>query len=161
MAETPCSQCRGKEFDLTALSLKCSHFFFCGCWFARSCLTLWDPMDYSMLGFPVLHHLLECAQIHVHWIGDAIQPSHPLLSTSPSAFNLSHHQGLFQWVSCSNQVAKVLELQLQHQSFQRVFRVDFPQDWLVWSLSSNYFFFFFSLSEFEIRNLLGDCFKHG
>ena len=83
-------------------------------------------------GFPVLHHLPECAQTHVHWVSDAIQPSHPLSSPS-HAFNLSQHQGLFQWVSSLHQVAKVLELQLQHQSFQRIFRTDFLQNWLVWS----------------------------
>ena len=65
------------------------------------------------------------AQIHVHWVSDAIQPSHPVLSPSLPAFNLSQHQGLFKWVSSSHQVAKVLELQLQHQSFQSIFRVDF------------------------------------
>ena len=64
-------------------------------------------------------------------VSDAIQPSHPLSSPSP-AFNLSQHQGLFQWVSSLYLVAKVLELQLQHQSFQWIFRVDFLQDWLVW-----------------------------
>ena len=63
--------------------------------------------------------------IHVHWVGDAIQPFHPLLSPSPLALNLSQHQGLFKWVSSSHQVTKVLELQLQHQSFQWIFRVDF------------------------------------
>ena len=73
-------------------------------------------MDCSMPGFPVLHHLPEFAQTRVHWVGDAIQPSHPLLSSYPPALNLSQHQGLFQWVSSSHQVAKVLELQLQHQS---------------------------------------------
>ena len=78
---------------------------------------------------PALHHLPEFAQTHVHWVNDAIQPSHPLSSPSP-AFNLSQHQGLFQWVSSSHQVAKVLELQLQHQSFQRIFRTDFLY-WLV------------------------------
>ena len=82
-------------------------------------------MDCSMPGFLVLHHLLEFAQIHVHWISDAIQPSHPHLSPSPPAFNLSQHQGLFQCVSSSHQVAKVLELHLQHQSFQWTIRVDF------------------------------------
>ena len=84
-----------------------------------------DPMDCSTPGFPVHHQLPELAQIHIHWVGDAIQPSHPLSSPSPSAFNLSQHQGLFQWVSFSHQVAKVLELQIQHHSFQRVFKVDF------------------------------------
>ena len=72
----------------------------------------------------VLHCLLELAQTHVHWVGDAVQPSHPLLSSSSPAFYLSQHQGLFQWVA-SHQVAKVLEFQLQHQSFQWIFRVDF------------------------------------
>ena len=83
------------------------------CSVAKSCLTLCDPMDYSKPGFPVLH-LPELAQTHVHWVDDAIQPSHPLSSPSPSALNLSQHQGLFQWVSSSHQVAKVLEF--QHQS---------------------------------------------
>ena len=72
---------------------------------AQSCPTLCDPMDCSMPGFPVHHQLLELAQTHVHQVGDAIQPSHPLSSPSP-AFNLSQHQGLFQWVSASHQVAK-------------------------------------------------------
>ena len=88
------------------------------------CLTLCDPMDYSTPGFPVHHQLPELAQIHVHRVGDAIQPTHSVLSPSPPAFNLSQHQGLFQWVSSSHQVAKVLELQLQHQSFQWIFRTD-------------------------------------
>ena len=95
------------------------------CSVTKSCPTLCNPMDYSMAGSPVLHHLLEFAQIHVHWLTDAIQSSHPLSSHSPPAFNLSQHQGLFQWVSSSHQVAKVLERQLQHQSFQWIFRVDF------------------------------------
>ena len=82
-------------------------------------------MDFSMPGFPVHHQLPELTQIHVHRVGDAIQPSHPLLSLSPPAFNLSQHQGLFKLVSSSHQVAKVLELQLQHQSFQRIFMTDF------------------------------------
>ena len=81
------------------------------------CLTLCDPMDYSTLGFPVLHHLPEPAPTHVHWVSDAIQSSHLLASPSPPAFNLSRHQGLFQWVCFSHQVANVLELQLQQQSF--------------------------------------------
>ena len=85
-----------------------------------------------MPSFPVLHYLSEFAQTHVHWVCDAIQPSHPL-SPSP-AFNLSQHQGLSQWVGFSHQVAKVLELHLQHQFFQWVFSVDFLEDWLVWSL---------------------------
>ena len=90
----------------------------------KSCLTLCDPMDWSTPGFPVLHHLLELAQTHVHWVSDAIQPSHPLSSPSPPAFNLSQHQGLFKLVSSSHQVAKVLELQLQHKFFQWIFKID-------------------------------------
>ena len=92
---------------------------------AQSCLILCDPMDYSTPGFPVYHQLPEFAQTQVHLVGDAIHPSHPLLSPSPPAFNLSQHQGLFQWVSSLHQVAKVLEFQLQHQSFQWIFRTDF------------------------------------
>ena len=91
---------------------------------AWSYLTLCDSMDCSTPGFPVHHQLLGLAQTHVHWVGDAIQPSHPLSSPSP-AFNLSQPQGLFQWVSSSHHVAKVLEFQLQHQSFQWIFRTDF------------------------------------
>ena len=82
------------------------------------CPTLCDPMDCSMPGFPDHHHPLELAQTHAHWVGDGTQSSHPLLSPSPPAFSLSQHQGLFQWVGSSYQVAKVLEIQLQHQSFQ-------------------------------------------
>ena len=76
-------------------------------------------MDYSIPGFPVLHHLLKSAQTHLHWVSDAIQPSHPL--SSPSAINLSKHQGLFQGVGSLCKMARVLELQLQHQSFQWIF----------------------------------------
>ena len=72
-----------------------------------------------------LHQHLELAQTHVHWVSDVIQPSHPLWSPSPPAFNLSQHQGLFQWVSSSHQVAKLWEFQLQHQSFQWILRTDF------------------------------------
>ena len=97
---------------------------------AKWCLTLCNPMDCSIPGFPVLHYLPEFAQTHVHWVGDAIQPSHPLLLPSP-ALNLAQHLGLFQWVSSSHQVTKVLEL--QHQSFQWIFRTDFLWGWLVWS----------------------------
>ena len=85
---------------------------------AQSRLTLCDPMDCSMQGFPVHHQLLKLAQTHVHQVSDAIQPSHPRSYLSPLAFNLFQHQGLFQRVSSSYQVAKVLEFQLQHQSFQ-------------------------------------------
>ena len=100
---------------------------------AQSCPTLCDPTDCSTPGFFVHHQLPERTQIHVHRVGDAIQPSHPLSSPSPPAFNLSQHQGLFQWDSSLRQVAKVLEFQLQHQSFQRIFRTDFLEDWLVGS----------------------------
>ena len=91
---------------------------------AQSCPTLCNPMDCSTPGLPVYHQLPELAQTHVHWVGDAIQASHPLSSPSPPAFNLSQHQGLFQWVSSLQQVAKVLEFQPQHQSFQWIFRTD-------------------------------------
>ena len=89
------------------------------------CLTIWDPMNHSTPGLPVHHQLPESTQTNVHWVSDAIQPSHPLLSPSSPAFNLSQHQGLFKWVSSSHQVAKVLEFQLQHQSFQWTPRTDF------------------------------------
>ena len=78
---------------------------------ARLCPTLFDPMNCSTLGFPVLSYLLEFAQIHVHWVSDATQLSHPLSSASSLALNLFQHQRLFQWVSSVHQVAKVLELQ--------------------------------------------------
>ena len=93
---------------------------------AQSCLTLCDPMDCTMPGLSVHHQLPEFTQTHVHWVGDAIQPFHPLSSPSPLTFNLSHHQGLFKWVSSSHQVAKVLEFQLQPQSFQ------WNSDWFSW-----------------------------
>ena len=97
----------------------------CYCSGAQSCPTLCDPMDCSTPGFPVHHYLSEFAQTLVHWVCDAIQPSHLLSSPSPPAFNLSQKLGLFQWVGSSHQVAKVLELQFQYQSFQWIFRVDF------------------------------------
>ena len=90
-------------------------------------------MDCSMPGFPVHNQLPELTHTHVHWVGDAIQPFHPLSSPSPPAFNLYQHQGLFNWISSSHQVAIVLELQLQHQSFQWIFRTDFLEDGLVGS----------------------------
>ena len=95
---------------------------------------LCDPMNHSTPGLPVHHQLPEFTQTHVHWVGDAIQPSHLLLSTSPPSFHLSQHQGLLKWVCSLHQVAKVLEFQLQHQSFQWIFRTDFL--WLIWSLCS-------------------------
>ena len=88
--------------------------FYCSCYCSvtKSCPTLCTPMDCSTPGVPVLHCLPEFAQTHVHWVSDAIQPSNPLSSPSPLTFNLSQHQGLFQGVSSSHQVAKVLELPL-------------------------------------------------
>ena len=84
----------------------------------QSCLTLWNPMNHSTLGFPVHHQHPGFTQTHVHWVGDAFQPSHPLSSPTLPALSPSQHQGLFQWVNSSHEVAKVLEFQLQHQSFQ-------------------------------------------
>ena len=98
----------------------------CCCSVTQSYSTLCNPMDCSTPGLPVPHHLPEFAQVHVHCISDAIQPSHPPTPSPPSALNLSQHQGLLQWLSCLHQMTKILEFQLQHQSFQWVFRVDFP-----------------------------------
>ena len=92
---------------------------------AQSCLTLCNPMNRSMPGLPVHLQLLEFTQTHVCSVSAAIQPSHPLSSPVPPALNLSQHQGLFKWVSSSHQVAKVLEFQLQHQSFHWIFKTDF------------------------------------
>ena len=100
---------------------------------AQSCPTLCDPMNRRMPGLPVHHQLLEFTQTHVHWVGDAIQPSHPLSSPSPPAPNPFQHQGLFQWVNSSHEVAKGLEFQLQHQSFQWTPRTYLLQDGLVGS----------------------------
>ena len=97
----------------------------------QSCSTLWDPTNHSMPGLPVYHQLLESTQTYVHWVGDAVQQSHPLSSPSPPALNPSQHKGLFKWVSSSHQVAKVLEFQLQHQSFQWTPRSDLLWDGLV------------------------------
>ena len=79
-------------------------------------------MDCSMPGFPISHYLPEFAQHHVHWVSNSIQPSHPLSPPFPPVLCFSPHKSLFQWVGSSHQVAKVLELQLQHQSFQWIFR---------------------------------------
>ena len=86
-------------------------------------------MDCSTPGFPVHHQLLELAQTHVHWVSDALQPSHPLSSPSPPAFSLSQHQGLFRWVSSSHQVAKVLELSTS-PSNEHPGLTSFRMDWL-------------------------------
>ena len=99
----------------------------------QSCPTLCDPMNHSTPGLPVHHQLPEFTQTHVHWVSDAIQPSHPLSSPSPPALSLSQHQGLFKWVSYLHQVAKVLEFQLQYQSFWWTPRTDLLEDGLVGS----------------------------
>ena len=102
MAGAPgCPEFRGTELWLlwSVISIVFCH---------KLCPTLCDVMDCSTLGFPVPHYLLEFAQTHVHWVGDATPPSHPLLPTSAPALNLSLHQGLYQWVSSSHQVAKVI-----------------------------------------------------
>ena len=91
----------------------------------QSCPNLCNPMDCSTPGLPIHQELPDFTQSHVHWVSDAIQPPHPLSSPFPSAFNLSQKQGLFKSVSSTHQVAKVLEFQLQHQSFQWIFRTDF------------------------------------
>ena len=102
----------------------------CCCSVAQSCPTLCVLMDYSTPGFPGLQRLLELAQIHVHWVGDAIQPYRPLSSPSLVAFSLFQHQGLLQWVSSLHQVAKILALQLHHQSFQWYWGlISFRIDW--------------------------------
>ena len=99
----------------------------------QSCPTLCDPMNRSMPGLPVHHQLPEFTQTHVHRVIDAIQPSHPLLSPFLPATNPSQHQGLFQWVNSSHEVAKVLEFQIQHHSLQRNPRADLLQNGLVGS----------------------------
>ena len=97
------------------------------------CPTLCDPMNHSTPGLPVHHKLPEFTQTHAHRVSDAIQPSHPLSSPFHPAPNSSQHQGLFQWVSSSHEVAKVLEFQLQHQSFQWTPRTYLLQEGLVGS----------------------------
>ena len=88
------------------------------------------PISNSLCPCGLQHARLPCPspspEVHVHCFGDAVQPSHSLMPSSPSALNLSQHQGLFQWISCLHKITKILEFQLQHQSFQWVFRVDFP-----------------------------------
>ena len=96
----------------------------------QSCRTLCDPMDCSTPGLPVHYQLPEFTQTHVHWVGDAIQPAHPLSSPSPPALNLSQHQALFKWVSSSHQMAKAPEFQLQHQSFQWTLYYFSPPSWM-------------------------------
>ena len=103
---------------------------------AQSCPTLCDPMNHSTPGLPVHHQLLEFTQTHIHLVCDAIQPSQPQSSPPPPAPNPSQHQSLFQWVSSSHEVAKVLEFQLQHHSFRRNLRADLLQNGLVGSSCS-------------------------
>ena len=98
----------------------------------QSCSTLCDSMNCSTPGLPVHHQLPEFTQTHVHQVGDAIQPSHPLLSTSPAP-NPSQHQSLCQWVNSSQEVARLLEFQLQHRSFQWTHRTDLLYNGLVGS----------------------------
>ena len=98
---------------------------------AKSCPTLYSFKDCSTLGSPILHCLPEFAQIHIHWVSDAIQPFHPLLTPSPPALNLSQHLSLGQWVGSSHQVPRVLELQVQRQFFQQILRIDLLWGWLV------------------------------
>ena len=122
----PCQILPWTHFEL-------SYGYCCCCSVAQLCLTLCNPMNRSTLGLPVHHQHPESTQTHTHRVGDAIQPSHPMSSPSPPAFNLSQHQGLFKWVSSSHQVAKVLEFQLQHQSFQWTPRTDLLWDGLAGS----------------------------
>ena len=103
----------------------CLPLYPCYCSVSKSCLTLCNPMDCSMPGSPVLHYLWEYARIHVHWVWFYLTISSFATPSSPFAFSLSQHQSLFQWVGSLHQVAKVLEFQLQHQSFQWIVRVDF------------------------------------
>ena len=110
---------------------------------AQSCLTLCDPMNHSSPGLPVHHQLPEFTQTHVRQVGDAIQPSHPLSSPSPPAPNASQHQSLIQWVNSSHEVDKVLEFQLQHQSFQ------WTPGLISFIYSFIFFFFFFNSKLFN------------
>ena len=113
--------------------LKCAtHTLYCCFSVSKLYLTFWDPMNCSMPDFPVLHYLPEFVQTYVHSVSDAIQTSQSLLPPS-LALNRFQHQGLFQWVSSLHQVAKVLEFQLQHLSYQWTLRTDILQDGLVGS----------------------------
>ena len=96
-------------------------WFYCCCLVSKSCPILCNPLGFGVPGFPDLHYLLEFAQTHVHRVSDAIQSSHSPMPSSPPAFHLSQQQGLFQWISSSHQMAKVLECKkycfLQHLKF--------------------------------------------
>ena len=106
-----------------SVTLICLQF---SCSVTQLCPTLRDPINHSTPGLPVHHQLPEFTQTHVHRVGDAIQPSHPLSSPSPPAPNPSQHKGLSQWANSLHEVAKVLEFQLQHQSFQCLNMSQFP-----------------------------------
>ena len=102
------------------------------CSVGKLCLSLSDPIDWGTADFPVLPCLAKFAQTRIHWVGDAIQPSHSLSPPHSSAFSPSQHQGSIQWDSSSHQGSKVLKLQLQHQSLQWILRVDFLlKAWLI------------------------------
>ena len=122
-----------KNFIFISKWMSLSHFRASGfSSVAQSCLTLCNPINCSTPGLPVHHQLPEFSQIHAHRFGDAIQPSH-LSSPSPPAPNPSQHQGLFQWGNSSHEVAKVLEFQPQHQSFQWTPKTDLLYDGLIGS----------------------------
>ena len=109
--------------------MRCQHQ--CSVQFTQSCPTLCEPMDYSTPRFPVHHQLLELTQTHGHWVGDAIQLSHPLLSPFPAAFYLSQHQSLFQWVRSLHQVAKVLSFNFSISPSNKCSGlISFRMDWL-------------------------------
>ena len=113
------------DLQCVSFSIQQSDFSYCCCSVAKTCSPLCYTVDCSMPGFPVLPYLPEFTQAHVDWVGDAIQTPHPMSPPSPPALGLSQHQDLFQWVSSLHRVARVLEFQLLHQSFQWIFRVDF------------------------------------
>ena len=114
-----------------SISYSALSFHLVCCSVAQACPTLCNHMDWRMPGFNVLPHLPELAQTHLHWISDAIQPSHPLSSPSPPAFNLSQHQGLFKWVSFSHQVAKYWSFSLSiSPSNEYSGLISFRMDWL-------------------------------
>ena len=122
---------KDKFLEVRLLSEKVNKYIVLFSSVAQSCPSLCDPMNHSKPGLPVHHQLPEFTQTHVHWVRDAIQPSHPLSSPSPPAPNPSQHQSLFQWVNSSHEVAKVLEFQLQHHSLQRNWGlISFRMDWL-------------------------------
>ena len=124
----------------------------------QSCLTLCDSMNCSMPGFRIHHQLLDFTQTHDHWVGDAIQPSHPLSSPSPPALNLSQHQGLFQWASSSHQVAKVLEFQLHTSVLPMNTQDCSPLGWTGWiSLQSKGLSRVFSNTIVQKHQFFSDC----